>query len=661
MQQPRIPAPRPASVGLVAVVVALAVTAASRSSTAAGRSKAGRPRPEDHVVTDAFRPVAQADRDLKAVPFAPGAPAVVLLNVVQTEWSEDGYQRHVVHRRVKLLTPEGVASHGSARFELTGDWRVKRVLARTILKDGTVVDGADGVAERTVGRARALQVTFPRVAVGAIVDVVLEVATDSLAYGPWFIQEGIPVLETRRVLVPPAGLKLRPVGFLLPPEAPEPQWFTWRGRQAVSWTFRDVPALPDEPFQPPYQDVAWRIVFEIESFSVPGAHAAIGTTWEAVGAWAFERLREWSESGRVARHTAKEWAVASEDPRARAEAVLDRVRDEVAVDFASALPFAPSPDQVLAEKHGSSADVAGLAVAMLGAVGVDAQPALARPRSQGRVLGQVPVPSLFSDALVLVHLAGGDAWWSPSHGLPLGILPLDHRGTQALPIARAGAALVELPDVTAAENAVRREARLTLLPEGVLRGDVTLRWVGLAAHDARRELGGLEDAGRDGLVQRLLGDLAPTLTVEDPKVTGLDDARTDLVVEARVRLGGIATVEDGRIRFNPRIFSRVDPEPWSAESRAQVIDLGAPRDVRESVAVQLPEGVTDVTLPPGARMDAGPVGRYECGFEADGRTLRMERTVVLEQAAFPPSAWRPLRAWHLDMARTDAGEIVLTR
>jgi len=51
---------------------------------------------------------------------------------------------------------------------------------------------------------------IPAGAVGSILDVEVEVNSDSWGISPWIVQEHIPVLESRFILVPPKELKYGP-------------------------------------------------------------------------------------------------------------------------------------------------------------------------------------------------------------------------------------------------------------------------------------------------------------------------------------------------------------------------------------------------------------------------------------------------------------------
>src|SRR6185503_20000177 len=65
----------------------------------------------DYFIGESLPPITPAERALTAVPSAPGAPAVVLVDAEQTQWAQK-ISRQRIFRRTKILTEAGVHSHG---------------------------------------------------------------------------------------------------------------------------------------------------------------------------------------------------------------------------------------------------------------------------------------------------------------------------------------------------------------------------------------------------------------------------------------------------------------------------------------------------------------------------------------------------------------------
>ena len=391
--------------------------------------------PKDLILRDGFPAINDAQRKLDRVPFAPGAPASVLLEVRQNEWIELGptyYLRLRHFRRTKILTEAGAADHGDYSLNLYGDWRVKEVEARTVLPGGSIVEAAGGVFhEKSDAGFQVVTVAFPRVSKGAILDFHITVASDSWGVPPWQIQERLPVLESRFLLFPPEELKYR-VARQRFPEDLRAEKVRLGNRDGFVWRLADIEPLSDAPNLPPMDDISKALYIIPEEYHDGGYVTPIARDWQSWGKHEDRFWDDWMKGGQGdAQALAKQVAGEAASPIAKAEAVRRALRDRVRVEYLSSDPQQTSPDSVLAKGVGSSADLAGTAVAMLRAVGVDAALAAIRRRSAGTIPAEFPVPVLFNDYLVRLPAGSEPAYFSPSADSPASILPWDCTGILA--------------------------------------------------------------------------------------------------------------------------------------------------------------------------------------------------------------------------------------
>ena len=106
---------RPTIAALIAATLALTAPAGAADSA----------RAKERLLPEALPPVRPADKALTTVTWAPGAPAVVLLEARQNEWVDiksTSFLRARYFRRLKVLTEAGVEPWGDFIYELYGDW-----------------------------------------------------------------------------------------------------------------------------------------------------------------------------------------------------------------------------------------------------------------------------------------------------------------------------------------------------------------------------------------------------------------------------------------------------------------------------------------------------------------------------------------------------------
>lgn len=638
----------------LSICLALATTAA----TAKKKSKTG-----DLLLQPGFPPISDEQRTLTEVPFAKGAPAVVLLDAEQDEWDQGlKFRRVDRYRRIKILTPDGVETYGDFSITMLGDWRVKKVEARTILPDGTVIDAGDSVfREKSDTGRQEIRVAFPQVQPGAILDLYLLYHGSPWTVPFWRVQQELPVLESRYVMKPPRGLRFRQVPFRMPPESGEPQTAQYgAGLRAYVWRFDDVEPLPREFHAPPVDEIAAKLILILESYKDDLQYIPIATDWKSFIEDRREYWEDWLGKGHgQALALAREVVPAEGTPLQKAEAIRQAVRDRVRVDYLWDFPVYDNADQVLENGSGASADLAGLCAAMLRSVGVAADLVAIRRRDEGVIFREIPIPGMLDDMLVRVPGPSGPAYFSPAAELPAGRLPWDCTGLLAVPYAKGADGPVVIENLEAGDNRVERTARASVTAEGALEGHSEHRFHGVAAESLRRSLRNMDaDARRERIRQRL-GRFMPGVELVSAGIENLEIVEQDLVITCEWRVPGYATRAGSRLIVNPNLFARVSAEEWAAQRRTFPVYLERPYERIDRITLELPEAVTAVEAPEKTDLDAGPAGFYRASAQQDAKTLRLDRHLRVNLYTFDAKEYPQLRSWFTSMAEADDRPAVL--
>ena len=605
-----------------------------------------------------YTPLTPEQLALTSVPFAPGAPAVVLLDAVQ-----DG-PHYLRHRRVKILTEGGVQAHGDYRLSLRGKWTILEVKARTVLPDGTIVDATDAVARDESKSRRGVQtiaVAFPRVQVGAILDFVLEAHHEGGRLRPWYPQERVPVLLSRLVIQQPM-LKFQSAVRNLPPEAATPQTFPLLGGQAFAWTFRDVPPLPDLPFAPPEADIAQQLLFHVQAIRVGDYAEKAPSDWKD---WARDDMRAWNEwmkkDHQKAGALAREAVAAEGSAIQKAEAIRRALSSRVHADTNETWTLQESPDDVLQNGGGTSADVAGLTTAMLRSVGVEARLAAYRRKDSGAVSLDQFLPALLDSYLVGVpDAAGVVTWFDPTEPAPVGRLPWLAAGVQVVPLHQSTTTPIRLPAQVPADHRIERVADVVVEPTGEIRGTVTVTHHRAAADRLRGELLDLTPEARMEELERRLRRWLPDARITSIESDDPGGTSSDTFVLRAAFASQAATRAGQRLILNPHLFTRVSTQDWGAETRDVPLWWDAPSEESSRITLRVPGTVTTITLPQSMRMDAAPVGLYVSQYSAAANVITIERDLRLDMHSFPAPAYQGLRRWFLDMAAADDQPVVLS-
>lgn len=617
-----------------------------------------------------LRPVTETELRMTSVPEAPNAPAVVLFKKGTFSLIDEKTGRFspsfTIEGRWKILTEEG-KKYGEAQVFHSKQAKLQDLQGRTVLPDGREVPlPKDAVFKRRLSRSEKLfttSIAFPAVEVGAILDYRVRLRVFSLfAMEPWYFHEEVPTLFSEITYDIPRLLTVR--SYISDPlKANIQQGSTGTLEGGRIWAYaRNLPAVPDEPFGPPFEDLAsWYLIAPV-GIKAERKPVRLLETWATTcDLYGDEYDKALKKSTNAARRATE--IAGSGEPRARAEALYRFVRDQIETEDLPgvALPEGTTADSVLAAKRGDSAGKALLLQAMLRAAGLQARAVWAGDRDSGRVPTDFPNPRWFDRVLVAVDLEGQRTFLDPSdRSLGFGRLSPYVEGMPALLYDRASPEIVELPKTPYTDNRRLAKVDLEVNAEGRVtgKGSLTLTghhawnrllWQPSAAESTEAWKKWLEESYREYVVS----DVRVQESVDEHKV----EVAWSLAQREEEVLGDEASL-------SPSLPLGPVQQPFHAEAASRVSPIlftYADRDEVE-LTVRWPEGWDVDKLPKQVRHD-NAAGAVLTTIEwADGaRSLTYRRQFDVKQRELGKQQYATVQALFTRAEKTDAETLVLLR
>jgi transglutaminase-like putative cysteine protease len=621
-----------------------------------------------------FPPVTAEERAVTSVPGEPNAPAVVLFR--KGEFLMAGYgvgsgsltSVLKIQMRVKVLTEED-KSNGELSIGHDDSLRLRNFAGRTVLPDGRVIPvPKDAKFVRKTSRSRKTFVTavaFPSVEVGAILDYQYELWFDSIFYlHPWYFSEDLPVRYSEIVFKAPLTLQAK--GWSRSPQGVKIESETHKqtnGYVVKAWA-NNVPSLPDDPYGPPYTDLAAQMLLLPSAISNAYAREPLLESWQAacelIGS-SYDEVRR-RDSG--VDRKAFEIAGPARTPREKAEALYRFVRDEI--DAGPYVGVVVDSDahlgKVLSKKEGSRAERALLLQAMLKAVKIDSRLVWAGDRNDGTIDPQLPNPNWFDTVLVMVELDGQRFFLDPTDSsLGFGQLRSGYEGTMALIYDKNKPEEIVLPETPFDQNVRRAEVDLTLDEKGRLAGTGTLR---LTGHPAWEKTEWQEDeaktlqAWKDWLAERYRD-----FQISDVKVTESPDERKVLLTWALAQREEEVLGDEVSVVPSAPLGPASQPfvQPASSRRSGVVFDYLDRQEVE--LRLRWPEGWKVESLPKAAAVQS-PVGALDASVEVKEaeRSLVYRRRMDLTKRTISNTRdYEAVRSLFGDVEKSDAQALVLVR
>lgn len=608
-------------------------------------------------------------------------PAAVLLNEERVAVDESGRITTTTRAAIRILTREGRDQALARESYQTDGGKVKNLEAWMISPTGEVKklgksDTADvAVVDDDIYNETRVRVIMGRDRADPGATFGFEGQTEQrsvFTQFDWPFQDELPARLTRFELTLPAGWRAESITFNHPAVAPAISGNTY------AWQLRDLAPLEIEEAAPEMTSLVPRLAV---SFFPPAGSKSLGrsfSTWTDVSKWLSELNDPQSATSDALAAKAKELISNKSDDFARIQGIGQYVQSLKYVSIQTGIQrgggFKPHPaSEVFAKGYGDCKDKANLMRTMLHSVGVEAWPVAIYSGDRTYVRPEWPSPHQFNHAIVAIRVPdqvraravmentplGRILFFDPTdEHTPVGWLPEDELGSQALIVAGENGALVHLPAPDPAARRVERRSEVVLAGDG-----------GITVHVHERNTGEEGIANSRLLRTRSLPDYqkqierwiassvnAAVISKLEPSEAGPAEFLLDLDFAAP----RFAQLMQGRLLvFKPSVLANRGRPNLNQSSRKTPIMLEG-KSVSDSVEVRLPEGFIVDELPEPAHVTT-PFGSWETSAQVkDGKVIFLRR-LQLETTSLPPERHSEVRDFFNEISRSEQAPVVLVR
>jgi hypothetical protein len=417
-----------------------------------------------------------------------------------------------------------------------------------------------------------------------------------------------------------------------------------------------VEAVKHENDMPPWRGVAARMVVTLLPAG-GGAQNKGFENWKEAGSWeaGLERGRRDPSSDikqRVTQLTAST-STPVEKMRALAQFVQHDIR-YVAIELGiGGWQPHPAPD-VFTHKYGDCKDKVTLMSSMLGEIGVESY-YVSINTNRGAVTSQTPASmGLFNHEIMAIHLPEGTEddslmatmvhpklgkllFFDPTDELtPFGKLNGALQANYGLLVAPDGGELVELPELPAATNGVRRTGKLSLSATGTLSGEVQEIRMGDRASSQRWALRTVtNNTDRIKPIETLLSHSLGTFQITKASVGNLQLTDEPFLYNYSIVAQSYAKTAGNLLLVRPRFIGNKSSDLLETkEPRKYPVEFEGPSRDTDTFEITLPPGYEVDDLPPPVNADYS-FASYHSKTEVNGNTLKYTRTFEVKELSVP--------------------------
>jgi hypothetical protein len=437
---------------------------------------------------------------------------------------------------------------------------------------------------------------------------------------------------------------------------------TAQGNRVRAWG-ENLKAVPDEPFNLPFADLASRFMLIPTKIHYPGEVIEVFNDWGTTCNLYHEEYERARKKSKAAQAKGRALTAGLTDKKEIARALYRFVRDEIETEAALGVGLAEktTSDSMIEKKRGDLTGKSVLLWSMLGAAGFDARLVWVADRWSGMVDPQIANPWWFDRALVAIELDGQRVFLDPTdRTLSIGRIAPDLEGTTALLVDRKKPETITLPTLPFEQNLRLAKIDLALDAEGRLtgRGALTLdghhAWEEILPRSAEETL----KAWTQWLVERYPGfDVAEVQVKES-----VDDQRVELAWNLAQREEEVLGDE---VTLSPSLPLGPAVQPFKlpmTQRRSPILLRFADRDDLE-LTLRWPEGWQPEALPQ-ARKAEGSIGLMDVSLAVDAanRTLTYRRRFDIRESRLGQyPQLEAIQKLYAELEKSDAQALALVR
>ena len=482
----------------------------------------------------------------------------------------------------------------------------------------------------------------------------------------WDFQRNVPVQTSRYTIVLPNGWSHEERWFNA--AAVEPQ----TSGNHVAWQLSGLAAVKDEPRRPPRRAVAGRMAINF----IPPQTQLSGKSH-----------RSWDDVARWYAALTADRRAASPEIQAKASALVNG--KQTAIERIAALAafaqrdvryvaieigvgaFQPHPAaSIFTSRFGDCKDKATLLSAMLKTIGIESYYVLAST-NRGVVDPKFATVAGFNHVVLAIKLPEGKDFpavvkgnlllFDPTNAsTPFGTLPTYLQDNDLLLVTENGGELLHVAPHAPSVNRFNVTAKLTLDPDGTLRGDVYETRAGWLAAMYRDGLEGMNEAQRKQWFEHRLAHYLAQYQLTDLTFENLQDLGKDLLVHYKLTAPSYAKSAGGLLLVRPRVLGSKAEGVLDLAERMYGYESDGPSLETDEIDIALPAGFVPDELPEPTTLK-NKVASYRSETKLENQTLHYRRQYRLDTFLVPRADLPELNGFFTKIVADERASAVLKR
>ncbi len=378
-------------------------------------------------------------------------------------------------------------------------------------------------------------------------------------------------------------------------------------------------------------------------------------SWKGVGLWEYQLTSGTREASEALRQKVQDMAPVNFPLIDRIKALARFAQHDVryaAIEIGIG-GLRPHPAaEIFAHRYGDCKDKATVLMTMLSVIGVKSF-YLPVHTQRGIFVENSPPNEGFNHAILAIQLPEGSyskpmpavyehsklghlLIFDPTNDfVPFGQLPYYEQDSFGLLVTEQGGELIHFPVSGPDSNRLIRTAKLSLLPDGSLKGEVEEVRTGTEASRTRSHFSRQSEADRRKALERAVGASITAFHLDSMEAENLDNIESDLIVRYKFTAEHYAKNAGPLLLVRPRVAGEKLSPLDGTKPRHYAYEFDSPALETDIFEISLPDGYKVDELPDPAKASFS-FGEYKSKIENAGNLLKYTREYKITSPTIPP-------------------------
>jgi hypothetical protein len=612
-------------------------------------------------------------------PYPDDVNAVILLSDTETTVKDNGETVTRERRVIKVLRPGGrneayqdVPFDEETKLSYFKGWSISSQGVEYEAKKDDVFELSGGEGYEIYSDEKRKVMRIPGVDVGTVVGVEWEQKRHPYTFeDQWFFQGRQPVTRARFTLHLPAGWEFRAAWLHHAEQEPQVQGGTY------TWDLSDIPRIENEVEMPHLRALAGQVIITYFSQKTRGRDYS---TWNDFAAWHTQLTSGMRDPSPALQQKVQELAPATMSLLERIKVLARFAQRDVryaAIEVGIG-GYQPHPaSQVFSNRYGDCKDKATVLSAMLSQIGVKSYYVPVNT-DRGVYTEKTPPTNAFNHVILAIQLPEGSfsqplpaMYEHPKLGhllifdptstvVPFGQIPYYEQDNYALLVTEQSGELIHLPLSSPELNRVTRTAKLALMPDGTLKGEVQEVRTGWQAAAGRYTFEHQTNSDRRKTLEHYLGRMLGNFQLDNVEAENLDDIEKDLVIRYKFSAEHYAKNAGPLLLVRPRVVGEKLGSLDMTKPRHYPYEFDAPTLQTDIFEFNLPDGYKIDELPDTAKASFA-FGEYNSKIENAGTQLKYSREYKINAVRVPAEKINELGKFFYQINQDERNMAVLKR